>query len=200
MSGDEQKPLDERWSYEVDDLMDPLLNVYRIVTQSAKAREAKRNRDVTERFGHGRGARTDYIATVYDVVVARAMCQAQDVALGLVLPKVMNGTYWLRYGVFEGDQVSAEARALHLVWDGTDWIDDRCGCRYHPDDPNGSHGGAPHVHRCERHTGDDRLRARIEELRHELLHAAHLLSHVPGETAANFTRSATELAMKDPHI
>ena len=45
-------------------------------------------------------------------------------------------------------------RALHLVWNGVEWIDDRCGCRYHPDDPNMSHGGAPHVHPCERHAAE----------------------------------------------
>ncbi len=45
-----------------------------------------------------------------------------------------------------------DARALHLVWNGVEWVDDRCGCRYHPDDPNMTHGGAPHVHPCERHT------------------------------------------------
>lgn len=46
-----------------------------------------------------------------------------------------------------------EARPHHLVWSGVEWADDRCGCRYHPDDDNGSHGGAPHVHRCSRHEG-----------------------------------------------
>jgi len=50
--------------------------------------------------------------------------------------------------VFEDE---AARRPLHLSWNGTEWVDDRCGCRYHPDDDNGSHGGAPHVHRCERH-------------------------------------------------
>ena len=44
-----------------------------------------------------------------------------------------------------------EPRELHLSWNGVEWVDDRCGCRYHPDDPNGSHGGAPHVHRCKQH-------------------------------------------------
>ncbi len=44
-----------------------------------------------------------------------------------------------------------EPRELHLSWNGVEWMDDRCGCRYHPDDPNGSHGGAPHVHRCKQH-------------------------------------------------
>ena len=43
-------------------------------------------------------------------------------------------------------------RLNHLTWNGTEWVDSRCGCRYHPDDDNGSHGGAPHVHRCEQHT------------------------------------------------
>lgn len=44
-----------------------------------------------------------------------------------------------------------DAGALHLVWNGVEWVDDRCGCRYHPDDQNMSHGGAPHVHQCEKH-------------------------------------------------
>lgn len=43
------------------------------------------------------------------------------------------------------------SRPHHLAWNGTEWTDDRCGCRYHPDDNNGKHGGAPHVHRCEQH-------------------------------------------------
>lgn len=43
------------------------------------------------------------------------------------------------------------ARPNHLIWCDNEWVDDRCGCRYHPDDDNGTHGGAPHVHRCERH-------------------------------------------------
>jgi hypothetical protein len=42
-------------------------------------------------------------------------------------------------------------RPHHLWWTGTEWIDERCGCRYHPDDDNGSHGGAPHIHHCPRH-------------------------------------------------
>ena len=50
-------------------------------------------------------------------------------------------------------QDRSEPRQHHLAWNGTEWTDDRCGCRYHPDDDNGSHGGAPHVHRCERHAG-----------------------------------------------
>jgi len=42
-------------------------------------------------------------------------------------------------------------RPHHLVWSGVEWIDDRCGCRYHPDDDNQTHGGGPHVHPCEKH-------------------------------------------------
>lgn len=41
--------------------------------------------------------------------------------------------------------------ANHLQWNGTEWVDDRCGCRYHPDDNNHTHGGAPHVHLCDKH-------------------------------------------------
>lgn len=44
----------------------------------------------------------------------------------------------------------APDRPHKLTWNGTDWVAP-CGCRYHPDDDNGSHGGAPHVHRCEKH-------------------------------------------------
>ena len=43
-------------------------------------------------------------------------------------------------------------RPHHLKWNGTEWVDERCGCRYHPDDDNGKHGGAPHVHLCEKHS------------------------------------------------
>lgn len=59
-------------------------------------------------------------------------------------------------------------RELHLVWNGTEWTDDRCGCRYHPDDQNMSHGGAPHVHQCEAHrvAHHDRItRAALERAR-----------------------------------
>jgi len=48
----------------------------------------------------------------------------------------------------------APPRFHHLAWNGTEWIDSRCGCRYHPDDDNGSHGGAPHIHPCEQHATD----------------------------------------------
>lgn len=41
-------------------------------------------------------------------------------------------------------------RPHKLTWNGAEWVAP-CGCRYHPDDDNGSHGGAPHVHRCETH-------------------------------------------------
>lgn len=55
-------------------------------------------------------------------------------------------------------QPTGDARPHKLTWNGTEWVAP-CGCRYHPDDDNGSHGGAPHVHRCEKHrraaTGDD---------------------------------------------
>jgi hypothetical protein len=43
-------------------------------------------------------------------------------------------------------------RPHHLVWSGVEWVDERCGCRYHPDDDNRSHGGAPHVHHCKEHS------------------------------------------------
>jgi len=49
------------------------------------------------------------------------------------------------------------ARPLHLSWNGTEWVDDRCGCRFHPDDPNNNHGGGPHVHQCAFHR--DRMQA-----------------------------------------
>jgi NTP pyrophosphatase (non-canonical NTP hydrolase) len=52
----------------------------------------------------------------------------------------------------EAHETSTPARSHHLAWTGVEWTDDRCGCRYHPDDDNGSHGGAPHVHRCEKHS------------------------------------------------
>lgn len=51
-------------------------------------------------------------------------------------------------------------RPNHLRWNGTEWVDERCGCRYHPDDDKGSHGGAPHVHLCERHTAARRIAKR----------------------------------------
>jgi len=34
-----------------------------------------------------------------------------------------------------------DGRPMHLVWNGTEWVDDRCGCRFHPDP-------FPHVHPC----------------------------------------------------
>ncbi len=50
--------------------------------------------------------------------------------------------------------VSRSPRPHHLKWNGTEWVDERCGCRYHPDDDRGTHGGAPHVHPCRKHRAD----------------------------------------------
>lgn len=46
---------------------------------------------------------------------------------------------------------SLPRRPNHLKWNGHEWVDCRCGCRYHPDDDNGTHGGGPHVHACDAH-------------------------------------------------
>lgn len=56
---------------------------------------------------------------------------------------------WPLLDVASADEAT---RPHHLRWSGAEWVDDRCGCRYHPDDDNGSHGGAPHVHRCAHHS------------------------------------------------
>ena len=67
-------------------------------------------------------------------------------------------------------------RELNLVWNGVEWADDRCGCRYHPDDQNMSHGGGPHVHQCERHkqAHHDRIaRAALERARDAIRDAPH---------------------------
>ena len=48
-----------------------------------------------------------------------------------------------------------DPRPNHLKWNGTEWVDERCGCRYHPDDDKGTHGGAPHVHLCTKHGAQD---------------------------------------------
>lgn len=44
-------------------------------------------------------------------------------------------------------------RPHKLEWSGREWKAP-CGCAYHPDDDKGTHGGAPHVHRCQEHGGD----------------------------------------------
>lgn len=64
------------------------------------------------------------------------------------------GETWLHFAYVRSLAMSGphEPRPLHLAWNGAEWVDGRCGCRYHPDDDRGSHGGAPHVHRCEQHT------------------------------------------------
>lgn len=49
-------------------------------------------------------------------------------------------------------QLRRKERPHKLIWSGKEWVAP-CGCAYHPDDDNGSHGGAPHVHRCEAHSG-----------------------------------------------
>ena len=68
---------------------------------------------------------------------------------------------------YSGDApMTTTPRPLHLRWNGTEWTDDRCGCRYHPDDPNMTHGGAPHVHRCDRHTAGDGGEMRLTDPRH----------------------------------
>lgn len=60
-------------------------------------------------------------------------------------------------------------RAHHLGWNGTEWVDHRCGCRYHPDDDNNTHGGGPHVHPCEKHrpTGEPQAGAEDRDVVHE---------------------------------
>lgn len=80
---------------------------------------------------------------------------------------------WMFYDHHHGYAPGPDAaRAHHLAWNGTEWVDARCGCRYHPDDDNGSHGGAPHVHRCKAHEGGGpsgeavaRARQALERLR-----------------------------------
>lgn len=49
------------------------------------------------------------------------------------------------------DDPTQESRRLHLAWNSVEYVDNRCGCRYHPDDDNGTHGGGPHVHPCKQH-------------------------------------------------
>jgi hypothetical protein len=56
------------------------------------------------------------------------------------------------FGIESRLDLAPQRRPHRLKWNGHEWVDYRCGCRYHPDDDNGSHGGAPHVHRCERHS------------------------------------------------
>lgn len=57
-------------------------------------------------------------------------------------------------------------RPHHLLWNGSEWTDERCGCRYHPDDDNGTHGGAPHVHPCAAHAkAADALPCKAREVR-----------------------------------
>ncbi len=51
----------------------------------------------------------------------------------------------------EEADVSSSPRPNHLKWNGTEWVDERCGCRYHPDDDKGTHEGAPHLHLCTKH-------------------------------------------------
>jgi hypothetical protein len=57
------------------------------------------------------------------------------------------------FGIESRPDSGLQRRPNYLKWNGHEWVDYRCGCRYHPDDDSGSHGGAPHVHRCERHAG-----------------------------------------------
>jgi len=44
-----------------------------------------------------------------------------------------------------------QVESLHLAFQDGQWVDTRCGCAYHPDDRNGTHGGGPHVHSCADH-------------------------------------------------
>lgn len=44
-----------------------------------------------------------------------------------------------------------QPRQHHLIWKNNQWVDQRCGCAYHPDDDNGTHGGGPHGHPCKAH-------------------------------------------------
>lgn len=67
-------------------------------------------------------------------------------------------------------------RPLHLVWNGAEYVDARCGCRYHPDDDNHTHGGGPHVHPCEQHGSDIRARAKAAEVRGAAREQARLVA------------------------
>lgn len=97
-----------------------------------------------------------------------------------------------RYGIALATPPSEPApRDSHLVWNGVEWVDDRCGCRYHPDDDNGTHGGGPHVHPCAAHRPAAAPAAPPVELTRELtreqnaaVHEALLASVEPGDFLA----------------
>ena len=62
-----------------------------------------------------------------------------------------NEAAWKRVATAEAKLLELEHRPLHLVVRDGQWVDDRCGCAYHPDDDNNTHRGGPHVHECAEH-------------------------------------------------
>ena len=62
-----------------------------------------------------------------------------------------NEAAWKRVATAEAALLELEHRPLHLVVRNGEWVDDRCGCAYHPDDDNNTHRGGPHVHECAEH-------------------------------------------------
>lgn len=92
------------------------------------------------------------IDTAYDTISVTEVFEGYD----YTLESMENALTKLREKAGKSESPEREPeRELHLEWDGVEWVDDRCGCRYHPDDPNMTHGGGPHVHPCEKHRQGD---------------------------------------------
>ncbi len=94
-------------------------------------------------------ARYIYDADGHQIATVSAV-HAEEVTVWMVA--LMNGDE----AAFKVAQGVTEHRPHHLVWRDGEWHDERCGCRYHPNDDNNSHGGAPHVHTdgCPVHGGE----------------------------------------------
>lgn len=88
----------------------------------------------------------------------KAVLEATDVnATRAEVGELLDAIYQHLVSVF------TPTRMHKLTWDGKQWIAP-CGCAYHPDDDNMSHGGAPHVHRCEVHLPDLFSKSHLQQL------------------------------------
>jgi len=166
------------------------------------ARALEAARDLRRHYGHGM---TAGMMTIVDGII-EALTQQPQAAPGPALPDValirsaLDLAHNLTVSGYLPTQTERDAirgrlnaarealaqqpqaapppdRGHHLAWNGAEWADERCGCRYHPDDDNGSHGGAPHVHRCEKHSRHAPVRSEepviIQQVREWISQAQH---------------------------
>lgn len=139
------------------------------VVEMERERDAERGERDRRREDAGTGAGTCDAALTSDAATPTptpTQAERDIAAIGAMvgvphgMPKdasIVDRVRWVfqRYDQLAQEKITGDAvpptRPHKLTWNGTEWVAP-CGCRYHPDDDSGSHGGAPHVHRCESHS------------------------------------------------